>query len=450
MTTKLKIHQRIGIGVLLFLLFALFPECIWAQNQIQVTSFQRMETDLTARVTAPKRDQNGEVCALLRIVTTDMNYMFEPDALGIVARENKPGEIWVYVPRGTRRISIMHERYGVLRNYFYPDIIEAATVYEMVLETGNSEEQTSADTNMQLLVMRPEPATADIYIDDEKMPTENGVFSATMKKGEHTYRVEAPMYAPEAGVLRLEEKPLILSIDLKPRFGYMEIFSLPEQGAEVYLDDEFVGQTPYRSDRMPLRDYRVSVKKDIYFPQDTLLSVHAGETTTHTFEMVSTIKPKAPLDVLVMLEGAWQPALFSYGVMAAVAGTHGGYVRARTDFGSVSSDLECDDNGALTNGQGTPYYKEGIKHKARLSITAGYMYRIARPLYLYIGAGYGSVTQAWETIDDEIVKNTDGSATGVAAEIGAIGRFGRFALSLGCQTVGFKATEANLGIGVFF
>ena len=162
-----------------------------------------METDLTARVAAPKRDQNGEVCALLRIVTTDMNYMFEPDALGIVARENKPGEIWVYVPRGARRISIMHERYGVLRNYFYPDIIEAATVYEMVLETGNSEEQTSADTNMQLLVMRPEPATADIYIDDEKMPTENGVFSATMKKGEHTYRVEAPMYAPEAGVLRL-------------------------------------------------------------------------------------------------------------------------------------------------------------------------------------------------------------------------------------------------------
>ena len=444
-----------------------------AQNQIQVTSFQRMETDLTARVTAPRHDQNGEVCALLRIVTTDMNFMFEPDALGIVSRVNKPGEIWLYVPRGARRISIMHERHGVLRNYFYPDIIEAATVYEMVLETGSNE--NSADANMQLLVMRPEPATADVYIDDEKMPTENGVFSATMKKGEHTYRMEAPMYAPEAGILRLEEKPVILSINLKPRFGYMEIFSLPEQGAEVYLDEKFVGQTPYRSDRMPLRDYRVSIKKDTYFPQDTLLgdrmplrdyrvsikkdtyfpqdtllAVRAGETTSHTFEMVSTIKPKAPLNVLLMLEGAWQPAFFSYGVMAAVVGTHGGYVRARSDFGSVSSDLECDDTGALTNGQGTPYYKEGVKHKARLSITAGYMYRIARPLYLYVGAGYGSVTQAWETIDDEIVKNTDGSPSGVAAEIGAIGRFGRFALSLGCQTVGFKTTEASVGIGVFF
>ncbi len=36
-----------------------------------------METDITTRVTAPKKDQNGE--------------------------------IWIYVPRGTRRISILHD-----------------------------------------------------------------------------------------------------------------------------------------------------------------------------------------------------------------------------------------------------------------------------------------------------------------------------------------------------
>lgn len=84
-----------------------------------------------ARITAPQRDQNGEVCALIRIVTTEKDLMFEPDALGIVSRENKPGEIWLYIPRGARRISIMHDKFGVLRNYFYPDIIEKATVYEM-------------------------------------------------------------------------------------------------------------------------------------------------------------------------------------------------------------------------------------------------------------------------------------------------------------------------------
>ena len=41
--------------------------------------------------------------------------------------------------------------------------------------------------------MRPEPADATVYIDDEKVPTEKGLFTATMKKGSHTYRVESPI-----------------------------------------------------------------------------------------------------------------------------------------------------------------------------------------------------------------------------------------------------------------
>ena len=76
--------------------------------------------------------------------------------------------------------------------------------------------------------MRPDPATADIYIDDEKVPTENGLFTATMKKGTHTYRVESPMYASEAGIIDLGSEQKIMSVTLKPRFGYLEIFSLPE------------------------------------------------------------------------------------------------------------------------------------------------------------------------------------------------------------------------------
>ena len=47
------------------------------QSKISVTSFNCMETEITTRVTAPKKDQNGE--------------------------------IWIYVPRGTRRISILHD-----------------------------------------------------------------------------------------------------------------------------------------------------------------------------------------------------------------------------------------------------------------------------------------------------------------------------------------------------
>lgn len=448
--TNRKVTKWLSIKLLLVISLFFAATATEAQNKIQVTSFNRMETDVTARITAPQRDQNGEVCALIRIVTTEKGLMFEPDALGIVSRENKPGEIWLYIPRGARRISIMHDKFGVLRNYFYPDIIEKATVYEMEIQIGDGAQQTPANTNTQLIVMRPDPATADIYIDDEKVPTENGLFTATMKKGTHTYRVESPMYAPEAGIIDLGSEQKIMSVTLKPRFGYLEIFSLPEQDAKVYINNELAGQTPYKSDRMPLQEYRIRIEKDFFFPMDSTVTIFAGKTSSLTFKMKSTIKPKEPRRTLVMAEVGYHPSQISFGAMVGIVSKNGAYLRFRSDFGSASTELECDDTGALANGTGTPYYKEGVTTKARMSITAGYLRQIIKPLYAYIGAGYGNRVLAWETIDGELVKNTDHSATGVAAELGAIGRLGQFAVSVGFQTVNFKYHELSAGIGFFF
>ncbi|WP_026367146.1 PEGA domain-containing protein [Bacteroides sp. 14(A)] len=448
--TNRKVTKWLSIKLLLVISLFFAATATEAQNKIQVTSFNRMETDVTARITAPQRDQNGEVCALIRIVTIEKDLMFEPDALGIVSRENKPGEIWLYIPRGARRISIMHDKFGVLRNYFYPDIIEKATVYEMEIQVGDGTQQTPANTNTQLIVMRPDPATADIYIDDEKVPTENGLFTATMKKGTHTYRVESPMYAPEAGIIDLGSEQKIMSVTLKPRFGYLEIFSLPEQDAKVYINNELAGQTPYKSDRMPLQEYRIRIEKDFFFPMDSTVTIFAGKTSSLTFKMKSTIKPKEPRRTLVMAEVGYHPSQISFGAMVGIVSKNGAYLRFRSDFGSASTELECDDTGALANGTGTPYYKEGVTNKARMSITAGYLRQIIKPLYAYIGAGYGNRVLAWETIDGELVKNTDHSATGVAAELGAIGRLGQFAVSVGFQTVNFKYHELSAGIGFFF
>ena len=444
-------QARRGFFLVVLFLTSFLSQWVYAQGKIEVASFNRMETDITARVTAPKRDQNGEVCALIRIVTTVKDLMFEPDALGITARENKPGEIWLYVPRGARRISIMHDKYGVLRNYFYPEIIDKSTVYEMEVRVNDGTSHEPVDTNTQLLVMRPDPADATIYIDDEKVPTEKGLFTATMKKGSHTYRVEAPMYASEAGVVDLVSEQKIMSVTLKPKFGYLEVFSLPEQDANVYIDGTLAGQTPYKSDRMPIRSYRLRIEKDLFFPIDTVVNISAGETNGQTFTMISTIKPKEPRRMLVMAEVGYHPSQLSYGGMIGFVRKNGAYVKFRSDFGSASADLECDDSGALTSGgEGTPYYKEGVTQKARLSVTAGYLRQLWKPVYLYAGAGYGSRTLAWETVEGELVKNTDHSAVGVAAELGVIGRLGKFALSVGFHTVNFKHHEVTVGVGIIF
>lgn len=460
--TNRKITKWLSAKLLLTMCLLFATIATEAQNKIQVTAFNRMETDVTARITAPQRDQNGEVCALIRIVTTEKDLMFEPDALGIVTRENKPGEIWLYIPRGARRISIMHDKFGVLRNYFYPDIIEKATVYEMEIQVGDGTQQTPVDANTQLIVMRPDPATADIYMDDDKVPTENGLFTATMKKGTHTYRVEAPMYAPEAGIIDLGSEQKIISVTLKPRFGYLEIFSLPEQDAKVYIDTVLVGTTPYRSDRMAIKEYKVRIEKETYFPIDTVLTVAAGETVRPTFRMISTIKPKIPMNTLVLLQAGYNPNSTTFGAMLGFGKNKNGfYIGFRSDFSSAGSDLECNENGTIGDGSIPPFYKEGVTHQSRMSVTAGYFRRLNKTIYLYAGAGYGSRTLSYELderAEDESgkslegiqVKDTSKSPTGVAFELGGILRFNKFLISAGYHTVNAKYHEVSAGIGMIF
>ena len=173
--------------------------------------------------------------------------------------------------------------------------------------------------------------------------------------------------------------------------------------------------------------------------------------TVYELDMKLVLPEDQKRKTLIMAEGGFHPSQTSFGVMAGIVAKHGAYIRFRSDFGSVSTDLECDDTGALTSGgSGTPYYIEGSSAKSKLSITGGYLYRFMKPLYGYVGLGYGQRTLAWETVEGEWVKNTDHSASGIATEIGVIGQHKNFALSLGGQTINFKYMELSVGVGFFF
>lgn len=173
------------------------------------------------------------------------------------------------------------------------------------------------------------------------------------------------------------------------------------------------------------------------------------KNVTYKLELKLILPEDQQRRTLVMGEAAFHPSQTSFGVMVGIVAKHGAYLRIRSDLGSTSTEGECDDTGYLSTGE-LPYYKEGATAKSRLSITGGYMCRFFKPLYGYVGAGYGQRTLAWETIDGQFIKNTDHSASGVAAEIGLIGKLKNFALSAGCQTVNFKYMEISAGIGIFF
>lgn len=99
-------------------------------QEFEVSSFRLLQNDITAWVD-PVRDLNHEACALIKVVGSH-DFVFSTP-LGVVRRRNEVGEIWLYVPNGTMKLTIKHPRWGVMRDYLFPDRLESRLTYELVI-----------------------------------------------------------------------------------------------------------------------------------------------------------------------------------------------------------------------------------------------------------------------------------------------------------------------------
>ena len=80
--------------------------CISAQAQkFAVKSFRMLPNDVSAFI-EPVHDFNDEGCALVKVQGT-ADFVFS-SPLGIVKRVDNVGEIWIYLPRGSKKITIKH------------------------------------------------------------------------------------------------------------------------------------------------------------------------------------------------------------------------------------------------------------------------------------------------------------------------------------------------------
>ncbi len=101
----------------------------WSQ-QFNVLSFRELPNDVSAFIN-PIRDLNDEDCGLLKIIANP-DFVFSTP-LGIVKRIDKTGEIWLYLPHGSKKITIKHSDWGVLRDYEFPSKLESHKTYEITL-----------------------------------------------------------------------------------------------------------------------------------------------------------------------------------------------------------------------------------------------------------------------------------------------------------------------------
>lgn len=129
-------HTMVLRYVSLLLLMLLTGGTVKAQD-FKITKFEENLMDLSA-ARADVKDNNGDPCALLKFSVRDVDFEFEPN-MGVVKKEQKVGETWLFVPAGTKRITIRHPQLGILRDYVIPVLIEKKVVYEADILITNEE-----------------------------------------------------------------------------------------------------------------------------------------------------------------------------------------------------------------------------------------------------------------------------------------------------------------------
>lgn len=251
-------------------------------QNITVKKFHLLENDLTANTSGTMElDPNGEKTALIKVVTSQTGFRFDCGSLGITKVSQHTGEIWVYVPHGVKRMTILHPTLGVLRDYEIPIPIEKARTYEMVLTTGQAQTVVQQDAGGQYLIMKVSPQSAIVKIDDIEAQVENGVVSKFLPYGTHTYFVSDPFYKSDKGIIEIGSERKELNISLNPNYSKLFVSSQPENGAKVTIDgeDKIAGVTPFTTDRLIKGKHLFRFQLPQYVTKDTTIIVDGDGST---------------------------------------------------------------------------------------------------------------------------------------------------------------------------
>lgn len=232
-------------------------------------------------------------------------------------------------------------------------------------------------------------------------------------------------------------------------FGRLITIKTDREGDAVFVDGNKIGVSPISID-LPLGKHTIRAERrkkydeiDIQvFANDVrnqyTLTLH-NETISHFVENGVNF---------ATIDFAYSPApQTSFGATFGSVKRIGWFVTAASNFNfaAMNSSATAGSDG-LVDGE---YYYDytGESCSTRLSAMAGMVVWVAGPVYLKIGAGYGSRVKSWYTTNGSLVKISDDSFSGIDATAGILFNLKGFSFSIDAVTTNFKTVEAKIGLG---
>ena len=292
--------------IAIFSIIALAAVAAVAQT-MSVAGFEERPMDMDARVTHPVTDPNGQTCALIKVETTQTGFGFDTGVIQVVKTEQKIGEVWVYVQPRVKKITIMHQDYEPVRDYYFPTgALKEATVYLLKLRTvGALVQAASTQQRSGFLIINSEPQGAEVWLNNESTG-EVTPFRRKLAIGDEVpYRLSLPLYHDEAGMVTVDQPRKELQFALRPAFGSVTVTSTPS-GASVFLDEKQVGQTPLTLDRIASGSHSLRLQAPQYAVERRNVSVADGQIANVAVTLAARfaeITVQAPQGAVVTVDG---------------------------------------------------------------------------------------------------------------------------------------------------
>ena len=237
-------------------------------QDLKVLEFRLLENDLTALTHGTRKlDFNGEAAALIKIQTPEKGFSYDGGMVGIVANEEHVGETWLYIPRNARKISILHNDYGVLRDYYYPIPLEGGKTYEMLIDIGTGRYAT----------ITSEVARADIYVDGELVG--QSPVRKYLNYGRHNLKAVKDRFEGEATATVTtndsETQNRLFHVPMKDMSHlYGDVTVKVDNKADIYLNGQLMGTGEWKT-QLREGNYTIETRKANSEPMMTSFVVQA-------------------------------------------------------------------------------------------------------------------------------------------------------------------------------
>ena len=218
-----------------------------------------------------------------------LQYVESKPELGFLAISSEPTDADIYIDGkhygktnnvitdlavGTHELKLEKEGYSTVTRTFVTTKGETLKLNETLQAVVNKK---------TYLIVQVDQADAIVYIDGEMLGAKE-VRKLVDDGTTHTYKIECKLYHEESGTVTVKDKTVV-NKTLRPAFGYLNISSTPEQGANVWVDGELIGVTPIKTDKLASGSHTLRVMKDMYKMKEQSFTVTDGQTTNATLNM---------------------------------------------------------------------------------------------------------------------------------------------------------------------